>query len=358
MISGTTKARSSVFLLGIDESVALLGDTYDIDEWRLHEDMKSYNAHQSYSELKITGQTKKRYLELGESNAFMITNAVNGDSQCLLSARKLGNNAVLVTNDDDDSEIIESIDEPSADSPRIRKDFRETWIFEDLKADSNGKFSLRRKLPDTITSFLVSGFSVHPDTGLGIAVQQKVTVFQDFFIKLNLPYSIRFGEILKVDVTIFYYVKSRLKKVVTVDVKMFNEDEEFEFVDAEQLGNICNIVGSGDGERTRNVKISNGVGSTFFLIRALITGQIKIKVRATSTKYGDEIEKFLVVEHEGRREVKNNPYLIDLRNRTHDGKSFNIPIPQKGVILKSINIQASAIGDLLGPALVNIQKLM
>lgn len=364
-ISGKSTPNSTVYLLGVDKSVTLLGLGNDIDQNRFNDDMNSYNANENYPALVIKGN-KDRYLELGESNAFILTNALSEESACLIVTKSGGKSDNTVTDDNDESGLEDdAFDDTFDDSnkPKIRKNFLETWIFEALEASNTGDFSLKKKLPDTITSFLVSGFSVHPDTGLGIAVQQKVTVFLDFFLKLYMPYSIRLGEILKVDVSVFNYIQAGTRPL-TVIVTMMNDeiDPEFEFVTATQSGNTCYItVPSNQMQKnqTQIVTVQKDSGSsTYFLIRALKTGSIKIKVRASTDTHEDEVERLMLVENEGMKMSGNEGFLVDLTSKNFDSKAFTIPFAEDNVINKSIVIEASVIGDLLGPALQNTHKLL
>lgn len=53
---------------------------------------------------------------------------------------------------------------------QIRKDFPETWLFDSKKSNENdGQAVFSSKIPDTITSWIVSAFAVDPKTGLVIA---------------------------------------------------------------------------------------------------------------------------------------------------------------------------------------------
>lgn len=363
-ISGKSTPNSSIYLLGVDQSVTLLGLGNDIDHKRFNDDMNSYNANENYPTLVIQGN-EDRYLELGESNAFILTNALSEESGCLIETKSGGKTDNTVTDDEDESGLYDDTfdDEVNSDKPPIRKNFPETWIFENLEASNTGEFSMKRILPDTITSFLVSGFSVHPDTGLGIAVQQKVTVFLEFFIKLFLPHSIRLGEVLKVDVSVFNYIPVGTRPL-TVSVSMMNDEiePEFEFVTATQSGNICYVtVLSKQMQKTQTQTVTvhkDSGSSTFFLIRALKSGSIKIKVRASTDTYEDEVERMMLVENEGMKISGNEGFLADLTNKRFDSKELTLSFAEENVIKKSIVIEASVIGDLLGPALKNVHSLL
>lgn len=103
---------------------------------------------------------------------------------------------------------------------------------------------------------------------------------------------------MKVDVTVFNYMPR--KKPVNADIRMINDEGEFEFVDAKTVGSECKITEKEDDYQTKTITVpSNGGASTFFLIRATRTGEIKIKVRASTSSISDEVERKMIVEHEG-----------------------------------------------------------
>lgn len=87
---------------------------------------------------------------------------------------------------------------------------------------------MTKKVPDTITSWVITAFSLNPSTGLSLTQNpSKLQVFQPFFISLNLPYSIKRGEIVSIPIVIFNY----MDESVNADVTLHNEDQAFEFVE-------------------------------------------------------------------------------------------------------------------------------
>lgn len=93
----------------------------------------------------------------------------------------------------------------------------------------SGTQTLQKKVPDTITSWLITGFSVDPVTGLGLTKRpSKLEVFQPFFVSLDLPYSIKRGEVVAIPIVIFNYLPEDLE---SVEVTLHNEDQSFEFTE-------------------------------------------------------------------------------------------------------------------------------
>ena len=149
-------------------------------------DLQSYNAYKTFGKLEIEGRNDDdddRYLDVGDSNLFMITNAFQGRVSCL-SER---GNVKLTTNEADDISLHETEDDLDEFESKVRKEFPETWIFEKFEVDNeDGIIEFEQILPDTITSWDITGFTLSPTTGLGIAKPANVTVTQTFFLDVHL----------------------------------------------------------------------------------------------------------------------------------------------------------------------------
>jgi len=79
---------------------------------------------------------------------------------------------------------------------KTRTKFPETWIWDTITTDGQGNAQLSDlTVPDTITSWIVTAFSMSDDKGLGLdPTAEKIVAFQSFFIKLYLPYSVKVGD--------------------------------------------------------------------------------------------------------------------------------------------------------------------
>lgn len=85
-------------------------------------------------------------------------------------------------------------------------------------------------MPESITSWIISGFSLDPINGLGLTKESKrVQVFQPFIISLDLPFSVKRGEIISIPVAVF----NNLDEDLEVEVTLHNTDQELEFVKME-----------------------------------------------------------------------------------------------------------------------------
>jgi CD109 antigen len=250
----------------------------------------------------------------------------------------------VAMNDMDDGSAIFMTGEDS--KVVMRQKFPETFIFESLDL-SDGKNVLTKTVPDTITSWIITAFAVDPITGLGMLDQpKKLNVFQPFFVSTNLPYSIKRGEVVSIPIIVFNYMEQDQQ----VEVSLFNQDNEFEFA---ENGKITN-----ESKLTKFITVKSNDGTSVnFIIKPLKAGNIKIKVVATSGVAGDGLEQFLIVEPEGVTQYMNKALFIDLRHQKEFKTNFRISIPENAVP-DSTKIEISAIGDILGPSIENLDKLM
>lgn len=215
---------------------------------------------------------------------------------------------------------------------------------------------LIKKAPDTITSWIITGFSIDHAHGLGLTRQpSKFNVFQPFFVSTNLPYSIKRGEVVSIPVLVFNYMDSDQQAEIT----LFNEEDEFEFTEVNEDQNQVHRRKRAKETRRKKtilVKSQSGV-SVPFMIRPLKVGHITIKVIAESEIAGDGVERQLIVEPEGVTQYMNKAVFIDLRTNPEFKSNISISIPPNAVP-DSTKIEASAIGDILGPSIENLDSLM
>lgn len=96
---------------------------------------------------------------------------------------------------------------------------------------ANGEQKFRTKIPDTITSWVLTAFSLNKVTGLGITkASTTLTAFKPFFVSVSLPYSVKHGETVSIPIIVFNYLDVSARAQVT----LHNVDGEFEFADLDK----------------------------------------------------------------------------------------------------------------------------
>ncbi|XP_018316792.1 CD109 antigen isoform X2 [Mycetomoellerius zeteki] len=234
---------------------------------------------------------------------------------------------------------------------KVRKNFPETWLWQTLEAGYNGKTELRREVPDSITSWVLTAFSVNDAHGLGLIEEpRKLKVFKPFFISVDLPYSVIRGEIVGIQIVVFNY----MNKDLTAEVLLTNEGH-FDFA---EVSNEVHDVPKLELYRRKKVDVKANSGSSVsFMIIPRELGYISIKATANSVLAGDSVEHKLLVNAEGETQYKNKAVLLDLRNVEQTSASITIDIPNNAVPGSEI-VQISAAGDILGPSIQNLANLI
>ena len=59
--------------------------------------------------------------------------------------------------------------------------------------------------PDTITTWFGEAYSLSRGTGLGISRQSQIKVSKPFFVSLELPFSVNFGESVTITPLVFFF---------------------------------------------------------------------------------------------------------------------------------------------------------
>lgn len=395
----TSSPGSTVYLLAVDRSVNLLRRGNNIDSARISQERNHFNAYKNL----ISTHEEKDHFYVGDTNVFVLSNANKGSEVCIdsrLTETSFFNELETPGVEETPDEIFEGFESIT------RKEFPETWIFEKFDMGKESTHSFKKKVPDTITSWDITGFSLCKNNGFGLAVPQELIVHQDFFVQLNLPYSIRVGEILKVEATVFSYYKAQKNnqfldvnvilfsetdvEVVTVsepaasessteETELFKEDEdeensapldgakqiEFEFFDASNSGGICtfqsSIVDNKNKKSTTQIKVGKSSGTRVnFFIKSIKSGPIKIKIRAEVIRKNkvmafDEVEKKIKVEHEGLTEYNDKVILLNLNDSAFN---FDFETKIETEFKNSIRNHVSVIGNMMGPAIVSTENLM
>uniref|UniRef100_A0A183BVF1 TEP1-F n=1 Tax=Globodera pallida TaxID=36090 RepID=A0A183BVF1_GLOPA len=197
---------------------------------------------------------------------------------------------------------------PGAAAP-VRSRFPETWLWMDLdtKKSENGEVVYDAKAPDTITQWVASAFAINEQAGLGLApAPVKLKVFRPFFVRLELPYSVKRNEKMALQVLVFNYLEN--EQEVTVTLK---HQPGFDFLQKD--GTSLKKGKTDKSYNMRYVLVPGGVSrAVYFPIVFTDVGQLRLHVVAQADQAADALEQTLRVEPEGYRVDRNVPLIVDL----------------------------------------------
>ncbi|KAK7492650.1 hypothetical protein BaRGS_00016129, partial [Batillaria attramentaria] len=231
----------------------------------------------------------------------------------------------------------------------VRNVFPETWLWTNASTGADGTATVTTTVPDTITSWVASAFAVSSSTGLGVSPDTaKLRVFRPFFVSLNLPYSVVRGEQVVLQAIVFNYMQQ-------------DQDVRVTMAQSQDFYNL--IVNNGQEDLRHediaiNVHVPAGEGkSVYFPIVPATLGNIELVVSAQSTQAADAVRRNLLVEAEGVPKEYSVAVLVDLKNTTSFSRDVTLTLPPN-VVAGSERARVTAIGDLMGPSVSGLDKLL
>ncbi|XP_064639161.1 A.superbus venom factor 1-like isoform X2 [Lineus longissimus] len=249
--------------------------------------------------------------------------------------------------------------QPGYDESNIdhREDFKETWFNELLHFGPNEtNIDLKYALPDSVTTWVISGVSVSPEQGMCVAVPTNITSKKVFFVHVDLPYTAVRTEQLEVKATVYNLLER--KEEVTVYLKASD--------------NICYNAARGEYTQPQVINVdAKSAKSVIFPIVPLkattLNEPAEITVKALSKRNGDIVSKKLRIDNEGMKKSKTDSYIIDPEGVMGDSGSgssdwnvtrnkrekrhiihFNLTFPYDTIPNTDI-CSVSIHGNLLGP---------
>jgi len=230
---------------------------------------------------------------------------------------------------------------------RVRKDFTETWLWQEIQT-TQSQYILEKVVPDTLTSWIITGYSLSPETGIGLTLNPTtLKTFRPFFITLNKPYSIVKGEIFGLQVLVHNYMENE----VTATVTLQNAYAAFEFYEEGNKTVTLPVL-------SKNVVVGGvQVKSLTFVIKPIKFGNMKLEVKATCPVAGDALSQILIVKPPGQKQTRNKAVLMDLRKQNSMKQTLTTEFPPKRVEGADM-VKISVISDLLGSTINNLDKLL
>lgn len=158
----------------------------------------------------------------------------------------------------------------SAPLIKVREFFPESFVAYDIiETDSSGAAKLALTVPDSITSWSTHAIAMSKEKGLGLTSKNDIslTVFQPFFVDVQLPTICTRGEILSLMIVVHNYLSEKL----TIQIQLDNSKSEFTLYSNDQISTST----------TNQISLtinSEGIQSYNFYIQPKKIGMIDIQV--------------------------------------------------------------------------------
>ncbi|XP_049293396.1 CD109 antigen-like [Anopheles funestus] len=224
---------------------------------------------------------------------------------------------------------------PITNFASYRTNFQESWLWKNVTIGRFGTHEMIEAVPDTTTSWYLTGFSIDPVYGLSFMKKSiQLTSIRSFYMLESLPYSIKRGEAVVLQFTLF----NNLEREYIADVTLYNVANQTEFI-----GRPVE-----DLSYTKSVSVPPKVGVPIsFLVKARKLGEITVRVNA-SIMLGtetDALEKVIRVTPESfvQFNMESRFFIFD----TYSNQTFNIQLD----INSNVDNDSIAINFQLNPNL-------
>ncbi|XP_071089780.1 alpha-2-macroglobulin-like protein 1 isoform X1 [Haliotis cracherodii] len=236
----------------------------------------------------------------------------------------------------------------------LRSYFPETWLWELEQVGDTGELELRKTTPHTITRWVGNTICTSQSAGVGVAPMTSLTTFQPFFLSIHLPYAAVRGERLPLHVTIFNYLEKCLYMQVNVET---GDDITLTVRDHLKLP-FCLCGGK---SKTQSYYISaKEVGKLPVVARAeIVPGTCDNNVEPDTEYIGlsDAVKRELFVKVEGVTQEYTKSLYICPKDFDVTREEVELPLPED-IVRDSARGHVSVIGDIMGPALSNLDNLV
>uniref|UniRef100_A0A182U5C8 TEP1-F n=1 Tax=Anopheles melas TaxID=34690 RepID=A0A182U5C8_9DIPT len=210
---------------------------------------------------------------------------------------------------------------------------------------SGGSRTLHEVLPDTTTSWYLTGFSIDPVYGMGIIKKpiEFITV-KPFYIVDSLPYSIKRGEAAVLQFTLF----NNLGAEYIADVTLYNVANQTEFDGRPDT----------DLSYTKSVSVPPKVGVPIsFGVKARKLGEMVVRIKASimTGMETDAMEKVIRVMPENIMFEKSVTSFFRMEEYGKQELNISLDIPKN---ISTVQIECRISSNLLSPVIHNLDSLL
>ena len=346
-INVRTQGEARVGLVAVDRSVYILAENrlnlqqvfnelerlYQLPQVELHEarpifDVYTRGAKETFENAGVIVMTNQRVPEGKEYRQERVM------AMAAAAAERVVETVVVEKAVTRVESVVESAKSTGdlAEVQRVRQFFPETWLWTDLTTDESGRGAVGVTAPDSITTWQLRAVGMSREHGLGIS-EAELTVFQEFFLQVDLPFSAIRGEELPVRVALYNYLDTQQE--IYVD---FEPTDDFDLLDEPQK--VVTVPG-------------NDIGGATFTIRPKKPGVAPLKVTARSAAAADAVIKELLIRPEGvARETVDNLVLSAGDTETADATIPSTAIPDSG------RVHVAITGSYLTQSIEGLERLL
>lgn len=329
-----SKEQAQVSLLAIDKSVTILATGNDLE---INDFVLSYSNYGSDVHALEYSFTNPR--DCTEEDEILLIPIKSEDSGVQTAGVKDKTLTRIANMDEDEN----SKDQKEGRVTFIRSNFPETWLYETVLMGNDATKALSITVPDTITTWIFTAFSLHP-SGIALAAPQQLVVKQDYFVKINLPYAGRVDEILTVDAIVFNFIGDKKDVKTTVSFSVDGAGEKYEMI--ERISNNQNCQGKNSKTKLNVMEVTAKYGQgtkVSFHFLPKVTGKIDLTlgIETADKKYTDAIKKSIEIVNIGVREFEHHKFVSKFENSA----TFSAPTVFEACVSMSVGVTGDKVSN-------------
>jgi hypothetical protein len=238
----------------------------------------------------------------------------------------------------------------------IRSNFPDTWLWDLHIIGESGEIVLKEEAPHTITSWVGNAMCLDQEKGFGISRLISLTTFQPFFLSLNLPYAAVRGERLPIMFTVRSYLDKCLHIQLTLEL-----GKSFKIHNSKQHQDAFCVCG-GNSYTADFYATPTDIGNLPVFAKAEVVPGLCGNTSDIDTTYvglSDAVKRQMLVKAEGVEQQYTHTSFICSKVDEPVEESVILAIPGQGEMVKdSARGEVQVIGDIMGPALSNLNNLV
>ncbi|GAB6027825.1 C3 and PZP-like, alpha-2-macroglobulin domain containing 8, variant 2 [Chamberlinius hualienensis] len=244
-----------------------------------------------------------------------------------------------------------SADEPIQFDYDLNHFFPETWLWQTVQTDNNGRASFQNNVPHSVDEWTGNAFCVSKNEGLGISPSTSISTYQHFELSATVPQTAVQGETVPVVITI----KSFYPYCFPIALKL-HDDQHFTLIKNNHQDTICVCKDKSNvhkyyiqAVKPGNVQVSVSLKSS--------TSSTICTSRAKPIQAQDFINKTLIITAPAIPKEKTESKWI-CATGTKNSVQMTLPTPLDADIKKPMKARATVQGDIMAPTILNMVHLI
>ncbi|CAM4768224.1 unnamed protein product [Rotaria magnacalcarata] len=220
----------------------------------------------------------------------------------------------------------------------------------------DGRVQFRTTVPNAIATWVITALAVSRLTGFGVVnVPFIYEGTRQFFIRVEVPPIVRFGEQIGARVDVFNFQTYRIEALI-----ILHASDHYRFINLDQNGIVSSYSPKlTDGDHHVLVTLyPNEVRRLYLPFVPIVAGEVEVMIEGITGVSRDFFREIIKVNYEGVRNYYHTPTVLSLNNLPRQVNEYDITVPQHFIlplsnvwdyVYGSATCEIFISGDVAGP---------